>query len=92
MTRLVFTFLVGLSLISFPSWSADFDKGLSAYKRGDFVTAVREWTPLAEQGDANAQTNLGVMYETGRGVPKDYNEAVRLYRLAAEQGYAIGAV
>ena len=37
----------------------------------------------AEQGDASAQANLGVMYVTGRGVPQDDAEAVRWYRLAA---------
>ncbi len=42
----------------------------------------------AEQGDAEAQYNLGVMYQTGSGAPQDYGEAVRLYRLAADQGYA----
>ena len=43
---------------------------------------------LAEQGDASAQYNLGVMYSFGRGVPENYAEAVRWWRLAAEQGYA----
>ena len=42
----------------------------------------------AEQGDADAQYNLGVMYATGEGVPQDEAEAVRWYRLAAEQGIA----
>ena len=42
----------------------------------------------AEQGNASAQTNLGFMYEKGRGVGKDNREAVRWYRKAAEQGYA----
>ena len=42
----------------------------------------------AEQGDVQAQYNLGIMYETGRGVPQDETEAVRWYRLAAEQGDA----
>lgn len=41
---------------------------------------------LAEQGNAEAQFNLGQWYEHGRGVPKDYAEALRWYRLAAEQG------
>ena len=35
-----------------------------------------------------AQLNLGLMYAQGQGVPQDYQEAVRLYRLAAEQGNA----
>jgi TPR repeat protein len=59
------------------------------YKRcdsGDYATALREWTPLAEQGFASAQFNLGRMYETGKGVPQDYKTAARWYRLAAEQG------
>ena len=53
------------------SWSADFQKGYAAYESGDYATALREWTPLAEQGDADAQYNLGGMYETGQGVPQD---------------------
>jgi hypothetical protein len=36
------------------SWSADLDQGLTAYKSGDYATALREWTPLAEQGNAGA--------------------------------------
>ena len=42
----------------------------------------------ADQGDAEAQYNLGVMYSKGRGVPQHFKEAVRWYRLAADQGYA----
>ena len=44
------------------SVSQDYQVGLDAYNRGDFATALREWTPLAEQGDADAQSNLGLMY------------------------------
>ena len=42
----------------------------------------------AEAGDASAQFNLGVMYDNGEGVPEDDAEAVRWYRMAAEQGNA----
>ena len=42
----------------------------------------------AEQGFANAQFNLGVMYDAGEGVPQNYTEAVRWFRMAAEQGNA----
>ena len=42
----------------------------------------------AEQGDATAQFNLGYMYDNGRGVPQNYTEAERWYRMAAEQGNA----
>jgi len=48
----------------------------------------KKWKPLAEQGSANAQYNLGVMYYKGSGVDQDYYAAVRWYKLAAEQGNA----
>jgi uncharacterized protein len=69
------------------SWSADFRKGYTAYQNGDFATVLREWRPLAEQGDAYVQTLLGGMYERGDGVPQDDKTAVKWYKLAAEQGY-----
>ena len=70
------------------SWSADFQKGVTAYESGDYATVLREWTPLAEQGNAVAQYNLGVMYDNGRGVPQDDKTAVKWYTLSAEQGDA----
>ena len=66
----------------------DFEKGLAAAIKGDYAAALRVWRPLAEQCDADAQYNLGVMYENGRGVTQDYKESVRLYGLAAAQGHA----
>lgn len=59
-----------------------------AFKRGDYATALRELRPLAEQGNANAQYRLGLMYANGRGVPKDDTQAVAWWRKAADQGYA----
>ena len=70
------------------SWSADFQKGLTAAQSGDFATALREWEPLAEQGDVNAQSLLGMMYRGGLGVPKDLKTAVKWFTPAAEQGNA----
>ncbi len=70
------------------SWGADLEKGLIAYTNGDYATALREWTPLAEQGYADAQHNLGVMYSNGNGVPQDFKTAVKWYTRAAEQGNA----
>ena len=61
---------------------------MAAYQRGDYATTIRELRPLAEQGVAEAQFLLGVMYDKGQGVPQDYAEAVGWYRKAAEQGYA----
>jgi len=75
-------------LVGNPAFSADFQKGFTAYQSGDYATALREWEPLAKQGNASAQSNLGVMYAKGQGVLQDYKTAVKWYRLAAEQGNA----
>ena len=67
---------------------ADWEAGVDAYQAGDYATALKEFRRLAEQGDADAQLNLGVMYEDGQGVTQDYKKALKWYRLAAEQGDA----
>jgi len=83
----VTAFAVLLVVLATPAW-AGWDEGVVAYDRSDYATAFREMKPLAEQGDAVAQFNLGNMYRTGRGVPQDYAEAERWYRRAVEQGNA----
>ena len=80
---LLFSLFLGAS-----PYSADFNKGLTAAQSGDFATALKEWKPLAEEGNAVAQNNLGLMYHNGWGVPQDDKEAVYWYKLAAEQGDA----
>ena len=60
--------------------------GLTAAQAGDYATSLEKWRPLADQGDAIAQYNLGGMYANGTGVFKDAAEAVRWFRLAADQG------
>ena len=86
--------LFGASIFSFQStaWAdtpeQQFQQGFEATERGDYQTAFKLWLPLAEQGNASTQFNLGVMYEDGRGVKQDDVEAVKWYRQAAEQGEA----
>ena len=87
-TLIIIPVLLFSLFLGVPSYSADFNKGLTAFQSGDFATALKEWKPLAEQGHAEAQFNLGLMYDNGQGVPQDYKEAARLYRLASEQGLA----
>ena len=82
--------LAFLMTLSLPVSAQDFQKGSAAYTDGDYATALKEWTPLAEAGDAQAQSYLGTLYEFGEGVSQDYKEAVKWYRLAAEQGDAVG--
>lgn len=63
-----------------------FSRAWSAYDAGQFDEALRIWQTLADQGDANAQINLGALYDNGKGVPEDAAAAVKWYRLAALQG------
>ena len=65
---------------------AGFEEGMAAYERGDYATTVKEWRPLAEQGDSTAQHHLAWLYLIGRGVPQDDEEAIRWFRKSAEQG------
>jgi Caspase domain/Sel1 repeat len=84
----VLSLLVGTA---FPTPTEEaYRRGLDAYNRQDYSIALRAWRPLAQRGHANAQTNLGVMYENGRGVPRKDTEAARWYRKAAEQGHPWG--
>jgi hypothetical protein len=66
--------------------SGGINTGHTAYSQGNYDTALQEWRPLAEQGNAGAQLNLGYMYDNGYGVPQSYKEAIKWYRKAAEQG------
>ena len=76
LTTLCLTLAVFLGSVGV-SASADFQKGLTAARSGDFATALREWTPVAEQGNYRAQNALGAMYDKGTGVIQDYNTAVK---------------
>jgi TPR repeat protein len=59
-----------------------------AFEKGDYETALTLWTPLAENGDADAQNYLGILYYLGFGVEKDYKKALGWYEKAAKAGNA----
>ncbi len=63
-----------------------YNKGEDFYKKEDYEQAVYWYCKAAEQGNAEAQYNLGFCYETGRGVDMDCNKAIGWYSKAAEQG------
>ncbi len=71
-----------------PAIAGSFEDATNAYYLGDYETAYRLITPLAEQGLPEAQFNMGLMFEMGQGVPQNSAEAVKWYRMAAEQGNA----
>lgn len=61
--------------------------GVEAWQRSDFEEAVRQWRPLADRGDADAQYNLAQAYKLGRGVPLNMTLAEQWYERAARQGH-----
>lgn len=73
---------------SLPLFGADFSAGLKAYQARDYAAALKEWRPLAEQGERVAQFNLGLMYLDGQGVPQDFEQAAEWFRKSARQGFA----
>ena len=87
-TTLVASGLLALALLGAAA-AGPLEDGVAAYQRDDFATAMRIWRPLADQGDAVAQNNLGVMYANGQGVPQDYAQALIWTRKAANQGDAV---
>ena len=78
-----------LALVLTAHARADLDAGISAYKLGDYATALAEFRQAAEQGSVVAQVNLAAMYYQGQGVPRDDAEAAKWYRKAADQGDAV---
>ena len=62
--------------------------GIGQAAWADDVPNLKEMLQAAEQGNATAQYNLGVMYDNGQGVRQDDAQAVQWYRKAAEQGHA----
>ena len=69
-----------------PAAAGPLEDADAAIRKRDYATAVRLIRPLAEQGDANAQYNLGVLYDNGLGVPQDKISAYMSLSLSAAQG------
>ena len=97
MIRLISYGIVGASRAALAaSWLAlatagaanadDFDHGFTAYLGGNYTQSFRVWRPLAEAGEVEAQFGLGLLYERGRGAPRDLAEAAAWYARAAGQG------
>ena len=88
--QVIRSFVAGVAipffLSSIPAGAQSFRDGLAAYNHQNYVRASSIFIPLAERGDGAAQSYLGFMFQTGRGVPQNYTEAAMWYRRAAEQG------
>ncbi len=78
--------LVFLLISVFPLL-ADFDSAVEEYRRSNHLGAMEAFLPLAQQGDARAQTILALMYKYGEGTPQDLGSAFMWYKRAAELDY-----
>ena len=84
--RLSIPLVLMIVALAVPAW-AENSPGVAAYDRGDYATALRSWRPLAEQGKAAGQFNLGLLYAYGQGVPQDYVQARQWWEKAGAQGH-----
>lgn len=76
-----------VTLLPCTAIAGQFEDGVAAARLGDHQRAFELWHPLAEQGNASSQFNVGLMYEHGEGAPQNDVEAIKWYLMAARQGY-----
>jgi uncharacterized protein len=81
-------FILALCLAG-PAAAAELDEAVAAARRGEYATALRNLSALAEKGDARAQFDIGFMHAYGWGVPRNPAEATTWYRKAADQGLPV---
>jgi len=86
-THLTLALFFALSLMAATSQASDIGQGYQAYQSGDYQQAYAIWKPLAEQGDAEAQFYLGLLYRSGEGVEKNDRTALEWFTASAKQGY-----
>ncbi|MBY0431135.1 MAG: sel1 repeat family protein, partial [Rhodospirillales bacterium] len=72
-----------LCLLGGASAWADGDAAARAMQQHDYASALREWRPVAEQGDAAAQYNMGVIHYNGLGIERDIPAAIQWFEKAA---------
>jgi len=87
----ILAFLAGLTAVAgTPAWADPLQDGARYFQRADYQRALASWQPLAIQGNPVAQSNLGIMYLDGKGVPQSTSEAVRYLSLSAAAGSSLG--
>lgn len=73
-----------------PAFADGLVDGARAFQQQNYSAALKDWRPLAVEGNPVAQNNLGVMYLDGKGVPQNLSEAVRWISLSAAAGSSLG--
>lgn len=76
-----------LTIFAAPVSADDLNDGFVKLSEDKPEEAIKLWAPLAESGDKVAQASLGLLYQTGQGVPQDQLRAVQLFKRSARQGY-----
>src|SRR5271166_2724224 len=93
LTALLIATTFGVATLGIPSWAAasdkeQLDKAGKDVESGKYKEGAAEFKVIADKGDPFAQCIMGVMYENGRGVPKDIHQAIDWYTKSAKQGFA----
>ena len=81
----VLTFIIFFSYNT--SQAAELEDGFQAFTTGNYEQALRLWLPLAEEDNADAQYNLGILYQKGLGVEKNPKTAFIWYKRASANGH-----
>lgn len=84
--RLVLSLLLSVSVGSLQA--AELEEGFQAFKAGNYEQALRSWLPIAEKDNADAQYNLGILYQKGLGVEKNPKTAFIWYKRASANGHS----
>ncbi|OYQ82253.1 hypothetical protein B9T11_04380 [Wohlfahrtiimonas chitiniclastica] len=87
MFKVMMTLLLALSI----SYADSFEDAIAAYDRHDDVEAAHLFSELSALGHVDASNNLATLYQTGRGVPRNYVKAAELYQKAAAAGHVDAA-
>ncbi len=82
---MMYKMLLTMMIISTALLANNYNKGVDAYKNGDYKTAIELWTPYATEGNVNAQYDIATIYYEGKGVEQNFKKALYWYKKAAEQ-------
>jgi len=80
--------LISLLFVTVSLLANNYNKGVDAYKSGQYAEALKLWEPYAKEGNVKAQYQVGKLYYDGNGVTKNYRKALYWYVQASNQEYA----
>lgn len=86
MIKLTLYLLIVIASLQISACGKDTDPK-KAFEKGDYSTAIKLWTPMAENNDTEAQNYLGILYSLGLGVERDYKKSLEWYERAAKGGH-----